>query len=433
MPDDPLPLRLYRSLSPAFVAALPLASPWSAKLREGLAGRRGLAARLAQAAPRLQGCVWFHVASVGEYEQARPVIAALRELPQPPPVAVTHFSPSGYHFAARRPCADFHDYLPFDHPGAMRDLVSAWRPRALVFVKFDCWPNQTAAAAAGGARVLLLAGTLQPRSARLRPPARGFFRALFDRFAHLGVCTEQDRQRFVAGLGVRAPVSVTGDTRAEQVILRYESAAAGAAAARLARLGDARLILGSTWPPDEALWLPVLPELLRRFPGLRLVLAPHEPTPARLSALEGRLGRAGIASLRLGALLAGEAGPSPPAEQPRCVLVDSVGLLAEIYRAGTLAYVGGSFTTGVHNTMEPAIAGLPVLFGPVIQNAAEAARLVDAGAGWVVRRPADAAARAAWLLAAPTDRAAAGRAARAVVLAQRGATEKSLALLRACI
>ena len=273
--------------------------------------------------------------------------------------------------------------------------------------------------------VVLLAGTLQPGSARLWPGVRAFFRDLFDRFAHLGVCTAEDRERFVSGLGVRCPVTVTGDTRAEQVILRYEAAADGAVASRLRAWGSTLLVLGSTWPRDERLWLPVLPELLAEFADLRVVLVPHEPLPARLSHLARDLGSRGIASMRLSQLMAGEE-QDPEA---RCVLVDSVGVLAEIYRAGTLAYVGGSFTSGVHNTMEPAICGLPVLFGPVIQNAVEAGILQQKGGGFVLHRPAEAAARTRALLGDRTSLARSGEAARQVVLAQRGATEKSLAVL----
>jgi len=111
------------------------------------------------------------------------------------------------------------------------------------------------------------------------------------------------------------------------------------------------------------------------------------------------------------------------------VLVDTIGVLAEIYRTGSLAYVGGSFTTGVHNTMEPAIASLPVLFGPVIQNAEEALTLIERGAGWIVERPEQAQARVAALLDDPGELARCGSLARQVVLDQRGATEKSLAVL----
>ena len=422
-----LQTRIYRLGVPPATLLLHLARPFSAKLRDGLAGRRGLAERMAAAASRLQGCVWIHTTSVGEYEQARPVIQALRDRPGgSPPIAVTHFSPSGYNYAQKRPSADFHDYLPLDRRSGMRRVIRLWQPRLLVFVKFDCWPNQILAASEHGVPILLIAGTLQPRSRRLTRWARGFWRDLFDRFAHLGVCTKADRDRFVQGLGVTSPVTVTGDTRAEQVILRYEAAGASEAARRLQDLGSRLLILGSTWPPDEALWLPVLPELLQAYADLRVVLAPHEPIPARLQTLEEELQRRGIGVCRLSHLLAS---PDPLPAGRRCILVDSVGVLADIYRAGSLAYVGGSFTTGVHNTLEPAVAALPVLFGPVIQNAMEATALVEQGAGFVVPNPAEAHRIARQLLGDLSRLESAGQAARQVVLKQRGATEKSLALL----
>jgi 3-deoxy-D-manno-octulosonic-acid transferase len=376
----------------------------------------------------------------------------------------THFSPSGMDFARKHPGADLHDYLPLDRPRDMRRLVEAWQPRALVFVKFDVWPNLVLAARDAGVPVFLIAGSLQPRSGRLRWPARHLYRDVFDRFTALGVSTEEDRRRFTDQLAVQTPVHVTGDTRVEQVIVRYEQSASGAVAARLSRLGSRRLILGSTWPPDEDLWLPVLRPLLDRHPDLRVILCPHEPLPERLAALEGRLDQAGLRHRRLQGLLAdgaagagaGEAGggvadaraggvadepgdaaagapadaAATPEADPEVVLVDSVGVLAEIYRAGTLAYVGGSFTTGVHNTMEPAIGGLPVLFGPRIHNAEEAGVLVRRGAGFVCTEPPEALARADALLADPDALHTAGEAARQVVLDQRGATERTLAMLR---
>ena len=419
-------LRLYRGFSPLLCAVAGWAGPLSEKLDAGITGRRGLMDRLAGGADRVRGGVWFHVTSVGEYEQARPIIAALKEGADPPPVAVTHFSPSGYEYAQGRPCADLHDYLPFDHPGDMARLLDLWQPRLLVFVKFDCWPNQVVAATDRGVPVVLAAGSLQPQSARLKPLARSLFRDVFNRFAHLGVCTPEDRQRFVEDLGVSCPVSVTGDTRVEQVILRYEAAQAGETAARLRDLGGRLLILGSTWPPDEKLWLPILGDLLADVPDLRVVLTPHEPSDERLDSLEGALNRSQIPHRRLSALMADPLGEADPA---RIILTDSIGVLAEIYRAGHLTYVGGSFTTGVHNTMEPAVASMPVLFGPVIHNAEEARLLVRRGAGFVLEKPAEALAVAGGLLRDPARLASLGQTAREVVMDQRGATERTMAMI----
>ncbi len=419
-------LGLYRGLSPALCSATRLAGPLSAKLAEGIAGRRGLMDRLTAGAPLVRGGVWFHVTSVGEYEQARPIIAALKDRADPPPIAVTHFSPSGYEYARSRPCADLHDYLPFDHPADMARLMDLWRPRLLVFVKFDCWPNQVVAATGRDVPVVLVAGSLQPHSARLKPLGRPLFRDVFNRFAQIGVCTPEDKERFIDGLGVTCPVSVTGDTRVEQVILRFEAARAGETAARLRELGGRLLILGSTWPPDEKLWMPVLGELLDSNPDLRVVLTPHEPTTNRLNSLEVAMDRRGIPHRRLSKLMSDPLGSGDPA---RVILTDSIGVLAEIYRAGHLTYVGGSFTTGVHNTMEPAVASMPVMFGPVIHNAEEAGLLVRRGAGFVLEKPAHALAVADSLLKDPARLEVLGQTARQVVLDQRGATARSMAMI----
>lgn len=424
MRDPGLSLRLYRSLGPALAGATRLATPWSPKLAAGVAGRRGLMARLLAGAGTVRGGVWFHATSVGEYEQARPLIAAIRETRPEVPVAVTHFSPSGRDYAEKRPAGDFHDYLPFDTAADMERLVAVWAPRLLVLIKFDCWPNHVLAADRAGVPVVLLAGSLQPHSARLHPLVRPLYRDVFDRFAHLGVCTGEDARRFREDLGTRAPLSVTGDTRVEQVILRWEDAAAGPVQERLRGLGGRILVLGSTWPPDEELWLPVLEELLSRHGDLQVVLTPHEPTPARLADLERDLSARGLPHRRLSALMGGTGD-----DAARVVLVDSVGVLAEIYRSGHLAYVGGSFTTGVHNTMEPAVCSLPVMFGPRIRNAEEAGELVRRGAGRVLETPAAALDHASSLLADDRLRQETGAAARQVVLDQRGATARSMATI----
>lgn len=415
-------LGLYRALSPALAQAAAFAARFSAKWRRGVDGRRGLEARLREQAPRLRGCLWFHASSVGEYEQARPVLAALREQGLGP-LAVTHYSSSGRDYAEQHPAADVHEYLPLDTPAAMARLVAAWRPRLLAFAKYDCWPNQVRAARAAGVPVVLIAGSLPPGSPRLWPPVRPALRALHDGFACLGVGSEADRRRFVEELGVSAPVRITGDTRAEQVLRRFEASREGPTAAALRAWGGTLLVLGSTWPPDEALWWEALGPLAAARPDLRLAVVPHEPTPAHLAPIEAALDRLGLAHVRLGAFR-GAGDPS------RAVVVDRVGVLAEIYAAGHLAYVGGAFTTGVHSTLEPAAAGLPVLFGPRIDNAEEAHALVAAGGGRVVRDGAAALAAAAAWLDDPAARARDGAAARAVVEAQRGATEHTVAMIR---
>ena len=419
-------LRFYQTISPALVGLTNQLASFSPKLETAVLGRRNLMQKLAEIAPRVRGGVWFHVTSVGEYEQARPVIEAIKAQADPPPVMVTHFSPSGYDFALKRPCAETHQYLPFDLPQDMNRLMEMWQPRLLVFVKFDCWPNQVLAAVRHQVPVVLLAGSLQPRSTRLHPLARPLFKEIFNHFAHIGTCTADDARRFTHDLGVTSPVTITGDTRVEQVILRFEAARDGATATKLKNLGGRLLILGSTWPADEKLWLPILPELLKNFPDLKVILTPHEPLPHRLESLEKRLTGDHITHCRLSQLM--ESDGSAP-DLSRVILVDSIGVLAEIYRSGDLAYVGGSFTTGVHNTMEPAVASMPVLFGPRIQNAEEAGVLVTQQAGFVLKEPSETLAQTSKLLSDETLLKKTGAKARQVVLEQRGATQRSLRVI----
>ena len=415
-------LGAYRVLSPVLAGLARSVAPIFPKWGRGQAGRRGLEHRLRTAAPGLQGCLWFHASSVGEYEQARPIIAALRAAGHGP-LAVTHFSPSGLEYARRNPCADVHDYLPLDTPGAMARLVAAWRPRGLVCVKYDGWPNQVLAAEAAGVPVVLASGSLPPDSGRLNPIARRLFRDVYNRFSVLGVGSDADRRRFATTMGVHTRIVVTGDTRAEQVRHRFEASAGGPVATALCARGRRRLVLGSTWPPDEALWLPVLPDLLRDRPDLSVVIVPHEPTPARLSSLRRDLQTRGLTVATLSDLEAGNAG------EARCLLVDRVGVLAEIYRAGTLAYVGGSFTTGVHSTLEPAVASLPVLFGPRIHNAEEALAMVAGGGGFVITTSAEARDLSAILLDDEAAARTAGAKAADVVAEGYGATARSVVLI----
>ncbi len=440
-PPDRHSYALYNAcFVPVGLAAYHLARFVSPKARRGLEGRVGLWDRLAARREDLEGAVWFHAASVGEYEQARPVLRAFKEecerRGEHIPTLQTVFSPSGYDFARDRCDADVIDYLPLDTAGAMSRMIQTIRPRAVVFMKFDCWPNLIWAARRREVPVLLLDATLHRRSRRLRPPARTFFRRLFDCFDAIGAISPGDADRFRSELGSSTPIEVTGDTRTDQVVHRWEAAANGPLATALEGTSFDYFALGSIWPADEDL---ILTAALKE--GLAedrrgLVLVPHEPTPDTLDRLQRRCREFGVSPTLLSELFDSQTQNLriSPLDQPdrwRFVLVDCVGLLAEIYRGVSFAYVGGSCSTGVHNVLEPAVCGQPVLFGPRIHNAYEAERLVEIGAGFVLTHPEEARVRVAEFFAEPHRRRECGRRAQDFVLHQRGATQASLELLLA--
>jgi len=402
------------------------------KLRAGLAGRRGLRARWGERARQHTGpWVWMHAASVGEYEQARPVAALLRQ--QHPEIAVLHtfFSPSGYEYARRLGEAQHLDYLPEDTRGAVGAALDVLQPRALVLLKFDVWPNLVVEAHRRGVAVLLLDATLQPHSWRSRWPARALYRAVYERLAVISAVTDADAARFRTLVPDHPALSVDGDTRYDQVHQRRQAARRVALAPDLVTAPRPfTLVAGSTWAADEqrvvAAWLHLLEHSKlssQPTPQKRLILVPHEPTETHLVGLERRLAQAGLTSRRYGDVVANgirEAG---------VVIVDRVGILAELYAAGDAAYVGGAFGTGVHNLLEPGILGLPLLFGPKHHNAPEASAFLEAGAASVIRSGADLAAALVVLAADEDERTRRGGRARACVEANFGASQRGYAHL----
>lgn len=377
-------------------AALPLAAIWARaaslfdeKIAEGLEARRGLRERWLEKSRRLEGgstLIWFHVSSVGEFLQARPVIDGLqRRHGNDVRIALTFFSPSGMNYYERfdrsggNPAVVFTDYLPVDTPSNARFCIETLRPDAIVYVKFDLWPNLIIEAHAAGVPQMLVSGTLSPGSRRLRMPAARFYGELYSRLDTIAAISEEDAERFRMHLRGRTRVVTAGDTRYDQVCERIDSSDVGIPRALSVEEADI-LIAGSTWPPDERLVVPAFSAIRESRPDTVLVVAPHEPVPPRLEEIEQLLDSEGLGHVRL-SMLEGEELDVP------VVIADGVGYLAELYRAGTIAYVGGSWTTGVHNVMEPAVLGLPVFFGPKIENSREAGGLTALGAGRVVEKP----------------------------------------------
>lgn len=371
---------------------------------------------------RQRPLVWVHAPSVGEALQAQPVISLVRERRPDIQIAYTFFSPSAEPFAAGIP-ADFRAYLPFDHPSDCAAAINALHPSALVFCKSDVWPNLVTSAAAAGVPLGLISGTVPSDSVRLRAPAVALMRSTFAQLDKVGAVDAGDAER-LARLGVvRDRITVTGDTRFDQVWARASKQEPEA----VQRLASDRptLVAGSTWPSDEEVLLPAVVAVRRRHPELRLILAPHEVTASRLSGLEQALVPAGGAVARLNSENAGAAD---------VVLVDGYGVLGDLYRLASFAFVGGGFhRAGLHSVLEPAAFGAPVIFGPLHSASRDARMLTDGGAGRSVARRAEIEALLLKWLGDPTARSKAGDAARELVQAGLGASERSYALVAALL
>ncbi len=412
-------LRLYNLLLPAARQLLPLGARWNPKLRRGLEGRRGVVERLEALAPELRGrVIWMHSTSVGEYEQARPLAARLAGARRDLAILHTFFSPSGYDYANRLGEAQYREYLPFDTPIEVGRVLDALRPRLLVFVKFDLWPNLVVEADRRGIPLALVDATLHPRSRRSRWPARALYADLYRRLACISAVSAGDAARFRALVPEHPTIVVDGDTRFDQVWRRRKEAARILVAPALQQASRPfTLLAGSTWPADEALVLDAWRAWRAQSgQGGRLVLVPHEPTLGHLRALERRLAAASLRSVRLSDLV--------QLESVDAVLVDRVGMLAELYACADAAYIGGAFGRGVHNILEPAIMSLPLLFGPRHHNAPEAQMLLETGAAAVIRSAHDLVHQLERFGNNAAERLHRGSQARAFVEANLGASER---------
>lgn len=420
---------------PLAYGAVRAAAPFHAKLRRTVQGRREIRARWASAAGRATGRpVWFHVASVGEYEQARPIITALaRERPEIP-VALSVTSPSGYDYVSRKEkigagSIRFAEYLPFDFAGNARFCLETLDPRLLVFVKFDLWPNLVWEAAARGTPAVLVDATLSETSKRNSAAGRRFYSAVYSGLDKILAISEADARRFLACAPDHPHVSTAGDTRFDRVVERKLMGRAAAPAARkpvVHKNGRVAIVAGSTWPKDEAHLLGALARLAASRADVLLVIAPHEPAPERVDALLSWAAEAGLEA----APLSRHALKQAPEASERVVIVDSVGVLAEIYEHGDAAYIGGSFSTGVHSVIEPAVMGIPVAFGPVHKNSFEAIELLRRGAAIEVRSEEEIFRALDGWVTDPDARAHAGGGARRYVESQIGATERCMEAIR---
>ncbi|HUF68819.1 MAG TPA: glycosyltransferase N-terminal domain-containing protein [Longimicrobiales bacterium] len=391
------------------------------RAQRAVAGRRQSLARFRRWARESRDTrlplVWVHSPSVGEALMAGAIIAALRESADVQ-VAFTIFSPSAER-VADRVGADVHAYLPWDTRRETGNALAILEPSVIAFVRTEIWPSLVLEAKSRRARSVLVNAPLAESSSRLRPLVRPLLGVAYRRLDAVGAVSLKDVDRF-ARLGVpRERIQVTGDARFDQVIERVARIDRGAPLLRrLAADPRPAIVAGSTWPADEDMLVAASPALLQA--GVRLILAPHEPTDEHLSRLDRVLDAAGISHARLAAV------ESDPALTPDAVVIDRVGALADVYSVGRLAWVGGGFgSTGLHSVIEPAALGVPVMFGPAHGNAREAAALVAAGGGALISKAEDIGdVVRAWLAADGP-----GRAAAEFVVSRAGGAERNARII----
>ncbi len=351
---------------------------FKSKVREALRQRRGTRRQVRQffsTVDRSKLIYWFHCASHGEYDQVRPVLKGLREIEEDCTVVVTFYSPSGFSHVDD-PNIDLKIYLPLDFLWNARSMLKLIRPDKLIFAEYDVWPNMVWTARRLNIHTTLFSARLHKRSAKLWPIVRSFYRHVYSGLTSVYTISEKDHVQ-LRRLLVRRKVGVVrvlGSPRYDRV----KDLAAAASSDQSVLERPFRFIAGSVWPEDDQLILEsILDVALERY-EFAFTWVPHEPDRKYIHKTYSRFTDAGLSPKLFSQI--GER-----LETARVVIMDRVGYLSRHYWQGRFAYVGGGFTTGIHNVMEPAIARLPTVFGPKYHNSHAAEELLEAGGGFTVK------------------------------------------------
>ncbi|MCA9744157.1 hypothetical protein KC734_21650 [candidate division KSB1 bacterium] len=355
-------------------------SLFHAKVRRGIRGRKALFDHLRQKFAEQSdrtNRVLIHAASMGEFEQARPILRTIRERYPDALLCVSVFSPSAFDHLKQNSEIDILTYLPFDSRKNVLRFLQIVNPSVIIFIRYDLWPNLVWQAHKRGIYTVLIDASLQQTSWRQKPVIRQFNQAIFAKLDLICAISEQAAEHIRTAFVPYAPVIATGDTRFDQVVFRAKEKQISEIFSFPVDNWLQSFVAGSTWPEDESIVLTAFAKLCQQQVGARLILASHEPSENHLAGCERLCKTLKLRTVRLSR--------NTGTEQADVLLIDRIGILANLYAAASVAFVGGSFGPGVHNVIEPAAHSAPVLFGPQMHNSPEAVDMTNAGCGTIVR------------------------------------------------
>lgn len=335
-------------------------SPFNKKAKLWINGRKGVLNFLEKNIDPKAKNVWFHVSSLGEFEQGRPIMEAFRAKYPEYKIVLTFFSPSGYEIRKNYDGADYICYLPLDTPRNAKKFIQIVQPKLVFFVKYDFWFHFLKQAKLSGARQFLVSGIFREKQAFFKPYGK-WYGQILSWFEYFFVQNNESVE-LLKTIGITNSI-VAGDTRFDRVV---EIAQNGQEIniAKLFTEGSTTIVCGSTWPADEEFLI----RYLNHNSAAKLILAPHEINQAHINSI--------IDLLQVPYCLYSKANEED-VKQARVLIIDNIGMLSSLYKYGEIAYIGGGLGAGIHNTLEAAVYGIPVLFGPNYHKFKEAQELID--------------------------------------------------------
>lgn len=341
------------------------ASHFNSKAKLWWEGRLNWQNKMRESIAKSDRVIWIHCSSLGEFEQGRPVMERIKSDFPNHILAVSFYSPSGYEVRKDYKGADYIFYLPLDTVQNARDLIEILHPEILILVKYEYWYNLLEQLQARHIPIVVISAVIKENSIFFRSGG-GWFRRIISRIQHFFV-QDLDSKNLLNSIQIQE-VSVAGDTRFDRV---KEIKEEGVRLGFMEKFkGDSKLVVaGSTWPDDEEIWLKFINQNLSD--DWKVLLAPHNINSKQIEIFAQKLNKSVAIYTQSDEQQMADA---------QILIVDTVGMLTKIYAYADVSYVGGGFTkTGVHNTLEPAVFGKPVIFGPNYQNYFEAIELVERG------------------------------------------------------
>lgn len=366
---------LYNFGLSAYASLGKMAALFNTKIKKMVEGQRETADILRRCIAPDDRVVWFHAASLGEFEQGRPIMERLRKQHPEYKILLSFFSPSGYEVRKNYEGADVICYLPFDTPHNAKKFIELAHPEIAIFIKYEFWGNYLTQLHQSGVKTYSVSSIFRPGQ-RFFKKWNPYSKVVLHQFDHFFVQNETSKQ-LLASIGIHC-VTVSGDTRFDRV-LDIRNASKDLPVVEAFTQGEKTFIAGSSWEPDEEIYIPYF----ANHSDWKLIIAPHVIDESHLTKIEKMLESNGISSVRYTTLeQKAESTNEMEKSQCRCLIVDCFGKLSSIYRYAKIALVGGGFGAGIHNVPEAAVYGIPVLFGPNNQKFREAQILKKIGAGF---------------------------------------------------
>jgi len=339
-----------------------LIAPFNSRASLWIKGRKKWAEKIAVKIKPGDRVIWVHCASLGEFEQGRPVIEAIKKEMPFHKIILTFFSPSGYEIRKNYDKADCISYLPSDTPANALKFIDLTKPEFVIFVKYEFWNNYISALYRKKIPLYLISGIFRPGQLFFKWYG-SFFREMLRKFEKIFV-QDQRSCDLLAGIGI-TQVSMAGDTRFDRV-LQIAGSAGKIPQLEQFRGNEKLFLAGSSWGPDEA----IIAAYINRFPEkMKWVFAPHEIDPLNIERLEKLIK---VTCVRYSDFVENSA-------DARVLIIDNIGMLSSAYKYAHIAAIGGGFGKGIHNILEPACWGIPVLFGPNHLKFREAVELIEKG------------------------------------------------------